>query len=332
MTIEPLQSSDVPLQEAQRVAELRSLGILDTEPEERFDRVTRIAQRMFDVPIALISLVDKDRQWFKSRIGLDATETARELSFCTYAIEDDAVMHVEDATVDPRFRDNPLVTGDPGIRFYAGCPIQSSRGNNLGTLCIVDYEPRKLGANEIRCLKDLASIVQEEVRGLQLATTDNLTQLHNRRGLMRAGKQALGFARRMEQPVSLAFVDLDGLKRINDQAGHSAGDCAIVETAGLLRETLRGSDVLARLGGDEFCVLFTDASARVAREAIDRLRVAARRNNETGDRDWKLRFSVGIAEWDPRSTETLEELVDRADDGMYEQKRAKRRYTDRVVA
>src|SRR5690606_17829803 len=139
----------VSVEEPQRLEALYRLDMLASEPEERFDRVTRIARRLFDVPIALVSLVDMRRQWFKSRAGLDALETSRDISFCAHAILQDRILLVSDALQDERFCDNPQVTGPPFVRFYAGCPLHSPDGYRIGTLCLVDTRPRTLDATEL---------------------------------------------------------------------------------------------------------------------------------------------------------------------------------------
>ena len=120
------------------------MNVLDTSPEERFDRLTRVAKRMFDVPIALVSLVDADRQWFKSCVGLSAAETSRDISFCGHAILGEDTFVISDARADERFADNPLVVGEPKIQFYAGCPLRALDGWKLGTLCIIDRTPRSM--------------------------------------------------------------------------------------------------------------------------------------------------------------------------------------------
>ena len=130
------------MDEEQRLATLHGYGLLDTQPEEKFDDVVRRAAKRFGVPVALISLVDADRQWFKAKIGLDQSETPRSMAFCAYAIEGDDVMVVSDATADDRFADNPMVTGDPSIRFYAGAPIVAHDGSKLGTVCVIDRRTR----------------------------------------------------------------------------------------------------------------------------------------------------------------------------------------------
>lgn len=153
-----------PANEPQRLATLHDLGILDSQPEERFDRLTRIAAATFDVPIALVSLVDEKRQWFKSACGGVSGETPRELSFCAHAILNDAVMVVPDALLDERFADHPAVVGDRRVRFYAGCPLILDNGACVGTLCLIDTRPRHLDGAAIHLLQDLASLVLQELK------------------------------------------------------------------------------------------------------------------------------------------------------------------------
>jgi phosphoribosyl 1,2-cyclic phosphodiesterase/FixJ family two-component response regulator len=152
----------LPADEPARVRALDELGILDSPPEERFDRITRLARRLFDMPIALVSLVATERQWFKSRQGLDVPETSRDSSFCAHAILDDQLFVVGDASLDPRFAESPLVTGAPGIRFYAGRPVRSG-DFRIGTLCLIDRAPRQLGADDMQVFEDLAALVENEL-------------------------------------------------------------------------------------------------------------------------------------------------------------------------
>lgn len=156
----------VPFDEARRIATLRGLNILDTPPEERFDRLTRLAQHLLNVPIAVVSLVDSNRQWFKSCQGLAASETPRSISFCGHAILDEQLFVIPDALLDPRFADNPLVVDAPHIRFYAGQPLKASDGSRLGTLCVIDSKPRHLTQAERDGLRDLAVLVENELNSL----------------------------------------------------------------------------------------------------------------------------------------------------------------------
>jgi PAS domain S-box-containing protein len=158
-----MQAPAIPPNEVERLRALRASALLDTPPEERFDRLTRLAKRIFRTRIALVSLVDTDRQWFKSRQGLDVPETSRTLSFCGHAILEPEILEVRDARQDPRFSDNPLVTGGPRIRFYAGAPVRSADGYPLGTLCIIDDRPRTLTEDERMSLRELADCVEDEL-------------------------------------------------------------------------------------------------------------------------------------------------------------------------
>ncbi len=171
-----MKEPNAPKNEQQRLRTLESLNILDTEPEERFDCITRKAQSIFGVPIALVSLIDKNRQWFKSCTGLSVRQTPRDISFCGHAILDDEILIVPDATIDERFVDNPLVTDDPNIRFYAGCPLTASDGSRLGTLCIIDIIPRSLNVKDLTALKKLAALVEGEI----LAGKPGVSQWLNR--------------------------------------------------------------------------------------------------------------------------------------------------------
>lgn len=157
------QNAAIPADEAQRLDALRRLGVLDTPAEERFDRITRLAARLFDVPIALISLVDEERQWFKSRVGDVAQQTTREESFCAHAILGSQALVVSDALGDDRFADNPLVASEPCVRFYAGHPIAAPDGSVVGTLCLIDHQPRDFGAAELKVLIDLAAMAEREL-------------------------------------------------------------------------------------------------------------------------------------------------------------------------
>jgi PAS domain-containing protein len=155
-------SAAVPEHEAARLAALGRLGLLDTPPEERFDRLTRIARRIFDVPFAFITLGDAERQWNKSRQGAATAAVPRDVSFCAHAILGDGPLVVPDATQDPRFAENPGVAGKPGIRFYAGQPLHSPDGYNLGTLCILDRRPHVFSPDDRAALADLAALVEAE--------------------------------------------------------------------------------------------------------------------------------------------------------------------------
>ncbi|EKO3884934.1 PAS domain S-box protein, partial [Vibrio metschnikovii] len=164
-----MQIPPLPEEESERQKTLDKTGLLNSGSEARFDRITRLAQQIFSVPIALISLVDRDRQWFKSRQGLDALQTPREISFCGHAILNSEVFVIENALVDQRFCDNPLVMGAPDIRFYAGAPLHSTKGYRIGTLCLIDSQPRSFSSKQRSMLKDLAATIEALIQAEELS-------------------------------------------------------------------------------------------------------------------------------------------------------------------
>lgn len=304
---------------------LHALKILDTPPEERFDRLTRLARRMFGVEIALVSIVDTNRQWFKSCDGLDASETSREISFCGHAILGEDIFLVPDAALDDRFSDNPLVTGEPRIRFYAGCPLRMANGSKLGTLCIIDRQPREFGAEDKALLRDLARMAEQELIAVELATMDELTMLSNRRGFKALSMLVLGLCRRQEKPAWLLQFDLDFFKEINDSFGHAEGDFALSSFAATLKQTFRSSDVLGRLGGDEFAVLVTDVTEAELAITLDRLDKTVKRHNKSARRGYDIAYTVGAAQFDASRHDHICALVAEADAVMYRHKQRQHR-------
>ncbi|HFQ5077004.1 TPA: diguanylate cyclase [Vibrio vulnificus] len=315
-----MQTPEKPDNEPQRIADLHSLHILDTAAEERFDRVTRIARRLFDVPIALVSLVDEDRQWFKSCFGLNVSETPRDISFCGHAILGTDALIVEDASLDARFADNPLVTGEPHIRFYAGVPLTFEHSSCLGTLCIIDSKPRTLNEDERLDLIDLAKMAERELAATHSAAIDDLTQISNRRGFMTLAKKSMAYCEVGDYPYSIAYLDLNGFKPINDRFGHQEGDRALKAFADTMKKSFRESDVFARLGGDEFVVFMSGASRSVAQIAIQRFTEALQRYNQSANRGYDLSFCAGIVSVEPDANISLDELLSQADKAMYQQK------------
>jgi len=515
-----MQPPILPADEPQRLAALRALDVLDTPAEERFDRIVRLAKRLLQAPIVLVSLVDAERQWFKARVGIDAPETPRDISFCGHAIVgDDAVFEVPDASTDDRFADNPLVTGAPGIRFYAGAVLRVGNGQPVGTLCLIDQKPRQLNAEERQALRDLADLVEVELQRLDeqrwrtglerqsrrlerqakllrligqvqadfiaavdvrgtwqrllhelLALTesaygfigearhtpqghlylhmwaltdlswdgptralydqkaqegfefhnldtlfghalrtrelvltndapndprrgglppghpplerflgvpfehegeligmvglanrpggydhevvellqpllavvgqvvvaarqrreherqrrfDPLTGLYNRLSMLEHLRDALHQARLSGTAVSVAYIDLDGFKVVNDAHGHAIGDQLLVTLTQRLRGTLRAGDVLARLGGDEFVAILEHAADRTGLAGLlQRMLSALSTPVPLGALTAQLSGSIGVSTYPQEHEVDAEQLLRQADQAMYQAKTA----------
>lgn len=203
-----MQSAPDPLNEAARISFLERLRILDTPHEQAFDRVTRIAATLLDVPIALVSLVDRERQWFKSAVGLEATQTPRNVAFCAHALHVEEALIVTDALADERFADNPLVTGPPFVRFYAGIPLRLGNDLTLGTLCVIDSRARQPSAAQLAALRDLARIVEIEIAQRSMVTDAASLHQQERKARILSEKQ---FQTVFQQtPTGKAIVGLDG--------------------------------------------------------------------------------------------------------------------------
>jgi diguanylate cyclase (GGDEF)-like protein len=257
-----LSAAPHPDDEPLRLATLHSYGILDTPPDRPFDCLVELARQHFKVPISLIAMVDADRQWFKSVSGLDRQETPRDHAFCAYTIlNPHEVMVVEDAAADDRFAENPLVTGDPSIRFYAGAPIRAPNGQPVGTICVIDRQARRMDDADRKFLLNLAdsaaSMLELHRRNLALQVTsgrDPLTGVANRRVFDTALAEACRSAA-SGVPCGLLILDLDYFKTINDTQGHGAGDAVLQQVAKRITSCVRDRDLVARIGGDEFAVI-----------------------------------------------------------------------------
>ena len=315
-----MQEPPVPLDETVRLMSLHSLRILDSAPDERFDRVTRMAKRLFDVDICLVSLVDSDRQWFKSKQGLEACQTSREISFCGHAILQEKVFVVEDTHADERFADNPLVTDNPSIRFYAGYPVHSPDGYRIGTLCLIDKEPRKFSAGEEETLRDFAALVDDELASSKQINVDELTKIANRAGFQQVARHLLLLCERNHLEVEVLFFDLDGFKDLNDKFGHQAGDEALQAFAKLLLKGFRNSDVVARLGGDEFVVMTAGQRVFADRALSSMLELAKELKSDFSQH---LSWSVGRVKFDPEIHRDVGDLLRDADERMYADKARK---------
>jgi len=314
-----MKSPALPQNEMVRLSALRESGLLEIENHPTYDRLTRLAKRLFAVPVAMINLVDEHVVVVKCADGADATNLPRNLSFCGHTVYGDKPLVVPDTLDDARFADNPLATDDNPVRFYAGYPLHLPNGATVGSLCIIDHQPRQFSPADVDALADLAALVEAEFAAACATIIDDLTGLYNRRGFHHLATYAIGAARRRAEPLTLAWLDLDRFKQINARYGRADGDNALKAMAGLLSSTFREADVLARYGGDEFAILFASSDEKGAWVAMQYLTEQAAVWNEHAEYPWALSFSWGVIEFN-HDRDDLESWLKTADRMMYSMK------------
>jgi diguanylate cyclase (GGDEF)-like protein len=319
------QTCPIPDNEARRLGALRAYEILDTPQEVEFDALTRVASHAFSAPIAVVAMMDSDRLWFKSRLGLDIPELDRKIAFCAHAImRPHEPLVVPDLREDERFAANPLVVQPPHVRFYAGAPIVDSAGHALGTIAVIDAQPRSFTNAQRDVLGDLASLAITALDGRRraidlkrLALTDHLTGIPNRAHFDTAIEVEVAQANRSGVACTVISMDLDGFKDINDSYGHAAGDEFLVEVARRLSEQVRKGDTLARLGGDEFAIVMRQGDEGDARVLMERVGQAVREPVVLSDGNTvSVGVSMGVAHYTP-SIVTGAELLALADRSLY---------------
>lgn len=312
----------MPENEAARLKSLHKLGLLDTQDDERFERLTRISRRLFQVPIALINLIDRDRQWALACQGINGREMKRDISLCAHAIMVDEPLIITDAREDARFYDNPLVTGTPFIRFYVGYPVRLPDGAVAGTLCLANSEPRSFTGDDIAAMKDVAAIVEDEFQVTHIAMVDSLTDIPNRRGFYAMGEKRFQQLQQQDRDFAILYFDLDKFKPINDLWGHAEGDNVLKIFAALLYQQLGPDDIAGRLGGDEFAVLLARQSD--AKAYLCRLREALSVWNQQAAKPYNINYSFGMIASEAGKYASLAEMIGESDSVMYAEKRRKK--------
>jgi diguanylate cyclase (GGDEF)-like protein/PAS domain S-box-containing protein len=350
-TIEVVDISSRSMEGQRRHQAIVELEILDTPAEAEFDDLVILAAEISATPIGVISLLDSERQWFKASIGTAVCEIPNTFSFCAHAIAKKGLFVVEDASKDELFKSNPLVLGDPHIRFYAGMPLYVGDGIAVGALCVIDTVPRSLSPRQVKALAILSQQVQarmelrSERRKLlravganreltaelkksnetlrvanvaleRLAGTDSMTGLLNRRAFEDKMSAEFSSALRRQRSLSILVMDIDDFKIRNDQYGHAAGDAALRHVGEVLRKVVRSGDCAARTGGEEFAIILPETSA-------DQSILVAQRVQEllgsTDPDDHRVSLSIGIASLQTATTD-WETLFSQADHAMYQAK------------
>lgn len=308
--------------EAGRLRALHRYGVLDGNSCPQFDKITALVRDLLNVPICAVSLIDEQRQVFKSIVGLDFSETSRDVAFCDHTIRTRDVMVVDDATADDRFLANPLVTGEPNIRSYAGAPLVTPDGYNLGALCAIDSRPRDFDTGDRALLTKFSALIVEQLELNTLAFKDFLTGALSRRAFIEATDAALGQIARDGSDAALISFDLDHFKMINDSFGHPEGDRVLSAVAAECRAILRPGDSFGRLGGEEFAVLLPGSGMAEAEACAERLRAAIEALPAEGCRPVTASFGVACAA--VTATTTTTDWLAAVDGALYAAKRGGR--------
>lgn len=320
----------IPANESARIESLRRMLLLATPDEESFDRITRVVQRVFNAPIALISLIDSNRQWFKSCIGLPVRETGRDVSFCGHAILNDGLFVIEDARQDDRFADNPLVVGPPHVIFYAGRPLKNADGHMVGTLCVIDHEPRTFSPSDRQALDDLGHWVESVFLNRDLSETqlgmiseledtrrdallDPMLNLWSQKASIEICKREVKRAFDGKRPLSIAMISLMNLDTIRTQHGDDAARTALISGARSLLTLQRSYDTLGRFDENEFIAILPDADPALAQTLAARMQDGMDFPFLVGEEIVELPIRIGLASADfVRYTPQASDLIDAA--------------------
>jgi diguanylate cyclase (GGDEF)-like protein len=317
-----------------KLAGMHVVDVFYTPLEERFERVTRLARRSLDVPVAAITCLSMDKQWFKSVAGWAVTELPVSHSICPITLEDNRICVINDTQEDFRTVEHPLVVNRPNFRFYAGYPLQESSGLAVGTLCVFDTKPRNFTEEQLCTLHDLGEIARHELLSNQLsdaqselvsklgaarreALFDPLTRIWNRRGAESLLRSTLKKAQDTDTDIAICLLDIDNFKDINDTHGHQAGDQVLRKLAAMLVSSVRGDDILCRYGGDEFLLIMPETSAADASQIAERARRTVSESAvQVREAKVQASVSIGLAARHRGAEITLEGLLKQIDDAL----------------
>ena len=350
--------AELPINEAARLEALLNYQILDTLPEDAYDDITLLASEICGTPMAAVSLIDSTRQWFKSKVGLAIPETARDNAFCAHAILEPDITIVSDTEADERFADNPLVTGEPWIRFYAGAPLLTAKGEALGTLCVIDQVQRTLTEKQINSLRALSRQVmaQLELRrhvGLQeknqqilkeyqdtlertnamlqqQSLTDDVTGFNNTRFLHQYLDRCLSPTPGELEKLTLVFFDMDNFKQVVDKHGHLLGAKVLKEVAEVVHSYLDTEDRIVRYGGDEYIVILPGQAGEDAHSKTEAIRkgISSTPYLQLEEIHLRVTASFGLATF-PNDARDKKQLLMAADQCLF---KSKKEGKDRISA
>ena len=326
-----------------QIAELHTLDIFYTPLEARFDRITRLARQAMRVQAAAITLLDRERQWFKSIEGWEVRELPRAKSLCLSTIDKGEPVIIEDLLKEPEYSQHPLVTSGPKFRFYAGFPLFDAAGTALGTFCVYDTKPRSISPGLVQSLRDAGESAQKELLTNELrdaqqklvtklgtarrqATLDELPRVWNRRGGIELLGEMLALSESERRGLAVCMIDLDRFKAINDDLGHQAGDQVLRKVTGLIIGCLRSDDVICRFGGDEFLLVLNDIRREELEAICERIRERVREFPiKTRKGPAKMTVTIGAALRQPEQKHLgRETFIEVADSTLIQAKRAGR--------
>ncbi|KTD45618.1 fused adenylate cyclase/two component hybrid sensor/regulator [Legionella rubrilucens] len=328
--------------EAERLKALHATGLINTPMEQGFEQITSLTKKIFDVPIVAISLIDKDKQWFKSIIGSNLSETPREISFCGHTILKEEALIVSDAQSDARFKNNPLVTGEKGsIRFYAGYPIHASNDHQpIGALCIIDNKPRHISPTEKSILHDLAALVDSEIsnfhsleaykaRNFELECTDRITLLDgvtktwNANGITQLLQQQMKLSKEEKETFGLFNVSIDSFNSFTEEYGEEVGNELLHAIARNLVVHCHNEASIGYLGGKEFMVILPLNDKREILKSAERLRQNIEHEPMTTQAgEMKATITIGIVFYDPHVHQETSSIMTEAHGALEEGRHA----------
>ncbi len=338
MTDFVLGSSLQPLDDLEQLQVQKTLLIQERIPTDRCDRIIRLTENLFRVPLALIYLTDENRVWYKSNAGLALMDLSHEMAFCAEMIHHPGTLVVSDLRRDARFMNVPMMKAERPFCFFAGVPVNTGNGERLGTLCLLDTQPRAFSREDQVSLEDLAALVEielgaERVNQLQFkllleigqlrsqALVDSLTRLWNRGAVLEILEMERGRAKRKGHSLGVVIADLDFFKNVNDQYGHPIGDAVLLETAVRIRKNLRDSDCAGRYGGEEFLVILPEVDLAQARVIAERIRGSVEDAPFiTARGPLRVTLSLGLGVWPPGEELTLATLIAEVDKALYRAK------------